>query len=107
MTATLIALCIGGLLLHFLGRYGEFWRTGEHVWPHTYVAQDLPGWLFALVATGVCMLLLPDLPKILGMPASFDAGNSGLMRVLAFTAGYMGSSIAAKVPAWITGQGVR
>lgn len=107
MNLTLILLCIGGLALHFLGRYGEFWRTGEKVGPHIYAMQDLPGWIFALVATGVCMLLLPDLPKIIGMPVGFDAGNSGLMRILAFLAGYTGSSIAAKVPAYFTGQGVR
>lgn len=105
MNTTLILLCIGGLVLHFLGRYGEFWRTGERVWPHTYVMQDLPGWLSAAIGTAVCMLMLPDLPQLLGITG--DVSDTGIMRLAALSAGYMGSSIAAKVPAFLTGKGVR
>ncbi len=48
--ATAIMAAIG-FLLHFLGRYAEFWRTGGKVGPVAYVRNDLPGWLFATVAT--------------------------------------------------------
>jgi hypothetical protein len=105
MNLTLVLLAIGGLLLHFLGRYGEYWRSTEKIGPWPYILQDPPGWLSAVVGTLVCMLLLQDLPTLLGIPAEFSAG--GLMRFAAVTAGYMGSSLAAKVPALFTGRGTR
>ena len=47
---TPVALCLAGFLLHFLGRYGEFLRTqATRIGPHTYVAQDWPGWLSAMI----------------------------------------------------------
>lgn len=105
MNFTLILLCVCGLLLHFLGRWSEACRT-RRVGPFAYLAQDVPGWLSAIIGTVVCMVLLPDLPAMLGVSAP-DISGSGLMKALALSAGYMGSSIAAKVPALVTGRGTR
>lgn len=106
MNPTLILLCACGLLMHFLGRYSEACRA-QRVGPLAYLAQDIPGWLSALIGSIVCMAILPDLPAVLGIPASPELAGSGLMKLLALTAGYMGSSIAAKVPALVTGRGTR
>jgi hypothetical protein len=100
-----ITLCLCGLALHFLGRFGEACRV-QKVGPFAYLRQDIPGWLSAIIGSLVCMLLLPDLPAALGIVAP-DIEGSGLMKLLALTAGYMGSSIAAKVPALVTGRGTR
>ena len=103
MSGLNITLCLCGLLLHYLGRWGEARRT-QKVGPFAYLSQDIPGWLSAVIGSLVCMLLLPQLPAILGLP---DGSGAGLLNVLALTAGYMGSSIAAKVPAIVTGRGTR
>lgn len=105
MNITLILLCTCGLLLHFLGRYSEACRAAR-IGPLAYIAQDVAGWLSAIIGSVVCMVLLPDLPAVLGIVAP-DIEGSGLMKLLALTAGYMGSSIAAKVPALVTGRGTR
>jgi hypothetical protein len=105
MNLTLILLCVCGLLMHFLGRWGESCRS-QRVGPFAYLRQDVPGWLSAIIGAVVCMVLLPDLPAVLGIVAP-DIENSGLMKLLALTAGYMGSSLAAKVPALVTGRGTR
>jgi hypothetical protein len=105
MNLTLILLAVGGLLLHFLGRYGEYWRSTAKVGPWAYIVQDPPGWLSAIVGTAICMLLLQDLPTLLGIPPEFSGGS--LLRIAAVTSGYMGSSLAAKVPALFTGRGTR
>jgi hypothetical protein len=104
MNVTLILLCLSGLALHFLGRWSEALRT-QKVGPIAYLRQDVPGWLTAVIGTGVCMLLLPDLPGVLGLGPVVAGG--GLMKLLALSAGYMGSSIAAKLPALVTGRGTR
>lgn len=100
-----ITLCLCGLALHFLGRWSEARRT-QKVGPVDYLSQDVPGWLSAIIGSLACMLLLPDLPAALGISAP-DIQNTGMMRLLALTAGYMGSSIAAKIPAIISGRGTR
>ena len=53
----------------------------------------------------VSMVLLPELPVVLGLGPVVAGG--GLMKILALSSGYMGSSIAAKVPALISGKGQR
>jgi hypothetical protein len=105
MNATLILISVGGLVLHFVTRWGEHWRTSGKCGPVTYAMQDPPGWIAAAVGACVCMLMLQNLPAMLGIPG--DVGESGLMQAAAFTAGYMGSSVAAKLPAIFTGKGVR
>lgn len=105
MNLTLILLCVCGLLLHFLGRYGEACRTPPRVGPLAYLRQDIPGWLTAIIGTVVSMVLLPELPVVLGLGPVVAGG--GLMKILALSSGYMGSSIAAKVPALISGKGQR
>lgn len=105
MNLTLILLCACGLLLHFLGRFGEYLKTQGKIAPMAYLAQDVPGWLSAIIGAVVCMALLPDLPGLLGLGPVVATG--GLMKTLSLTAGYMGSSIAAKVPALVTGKGTR
>jgi hypothetical protein len=98
MNATVIILCIAGFALHFLGRYGEFLRTGEKIGPLVYLAQDWPGWLSAAIGTAVTLALLPEVGPLIGI----STGNLG-----AVLAGYVGSSLSAKLPALMTGKGVR
>jgi hypothetical protein len=99
MTANLVVLCIAGFLLHFLGRYGEFLKTqATRIGPHTYIAQDLPGWLSAAIGTAVTLVLLPEVGPLIGI----DPGKVG-----AVLAGYFGSSLPSKLPAMLTGKGVR
>jgi hypothetical protein len=104
MNVTLILLCACGLLLHFLSRYGEAARTTK-VGLVTYVRQDIPGWLSAVVGSLACMLMLDSLPAALGLGPVVATG--GLMKILALSAGYAGSSLAAKVPALLSGKGAR
>lgn len=97
---TPIALCLAGFLLHFLGRYGEYLRTqATRIGPHTYIAQDWPGWLSAMIGTYVCFVALPELGPVIGITPNGAGG--------AFLAGYFGSSLAAKLPAYLTGKGAR
>lgn len=105
MNVALILLAIGGLLLHFLGRWGEYWRGTEKLAPWPYIMLDPAAWLSAVLGMLLCMALLQDLPKLLGIPPEFDA--AALMRFAAVTAGYTGSSLAAKIPALFTGRGTR
>jgi len=100
MTVTMVLLCLAGFALHFLGRYGEYWRTTEKVSPVVYVSQDWPGWLSAAIGTAATLLVLPELAPALGMQVSMT--NLG-----ALTAGYMGSSLAGKLPSLFTGKGAR
>ena len=87
-----LAMCALGFAAHFTARWAEFWRTGEHIGPLAYVKLDPPGWLAAILATAGTYLMLPEAPALLG-------GAGGLTPFNAFAAGYMGSSIGAKLPA--------
>jgi hypothetical protein len=99
MNATLITLCLAGFALHFLGRYGEFLKTqATRIGPHTYVAQDLPGWISAAIGTAVTLAVLPEVGPLIGI----TPGKLGTVM-----AGYFGSSLPAKLPAMLTGKGVR
>lgn len=81
-------LVFAGLVLHFLSRWGEFWRTTERLGPWDYLKHDPPGWLFAVVGAGVSYLVLPQLGPVLGVEPPLGA----------VAAGYMASSLAAKLP---------
>jgi len=87
-----LLMCALGFALHFLTRWAEFWQTGEKIGPWRYAQLDPPGWAAALLATVAAYLILPEAPAILGAAV-------GLTPLGAFTAGYMGSSIGAKLPA--------
>lgn len=87
-----VVLCALGFGLHFLSRWAEFWKAVEKIGPWAYVKLDAPGWAAALLATVAAYLVLPEAPSIMGSAA-------GLTPLGAFTAGYMGSSIGAKLPA--------
>lgn len=97
---TELFMAAAGFLLHFLSRYGEHWRTAAKLSPVAYVALDWPGWLSALVGTIACYVALPELGPLFGMPITMTPLG-------ALTVGYMGSSLAAKLPALFTGRGVR
>lgn len=87
--ATLVLMTLLGLLLHFLSRYGEFWRSSGKLGPGAYLMQDPIAWAVAAIGTLVAYVLLPELGPLVGLSAT-PAG--------AFGAGYMGSSLAAKLP---------
>jgi len=84
-------LCAAGFSLHFLSRYGVHWRTVAKVWPWQFVALDPPAWASSLIATASLPYILPELGPLIGMPVSLTAFG-------AFCCGYMGSSLAAKLP---------
>lgn len=87
-------LILGGLLLHFLSRWGEHWRSHERVGPVHYVKLDPPGWAMAAVAALASYLVLPQLGPYVGVEPPLGA----------LAAGYMASSLAAKLPN-LTGKG--
>lgn len=96
MNLILLGLSLGGLLFHFLTRWGAHWRTIERVGPFTFAMEDLPGWLASLLAAVILIPLLQFLPVLLALPA--ELVDHVLMRALAFFVGYSGSSIAKKIP---------
>ena len=79
-------MCGLGLLLHFVSRWAEFWKTGDRLNPWAYATLDAPGWAFAALSAVAAYIVLPEV--------------GGQMTPLwALTAGYSGSSIGAKLPA--------
>ena len=78
-----------GLVFHFLGRWGEVWRTSAPIGPGAYILLDPIGWASAGLGAIVALILLPEIGPLVGLYAT-PAG--------AFGAGYMGSSLAAKLP---------
>ena len=44
---TMLAMGGLGIALHFLGRWGEHWRTVQKINAWHYVRMDPPGWLAA------------------------------------------------------------
>lgn len=90
-----------GFALHFVGRYGEYRRAVEKVWPWAYVAQDPPAWVGAVIGTVIAVLVLPDIEAVLAafqLPAQLVEKVRLAWRLLYFCAGYAGSSVIAKVP---------
>lgn len=87
-----VAMTATGLLLHFLTRYGEFWRNPATAkpTPWAYVMQDPVAWAVATIGAGVSYVALPELGPLVGLSAT-PAGS--------FAAGYIGSSLSAKIPA--------
>jgi hypothetical protein len=91
-----------GFLLHFTGRWAEWWRTEGEASPIAYLRHDPPGWLFATVATVAAYLILPEIGGMVGM-AEITTTPGG-----AFLVGYAASSLGAKLPAILgRGAGVR
>lgn len=93
-----------GFLLHVNGRYIEYRRAVAKVWPWTYIAQDPPAWVGAVIGTLIAILILPDVEAVLtafALPAQLVEKIKLAWRVLYFCAGYAGSSIIAKVPGMI------
>jgi hypothetical protein len=93
-----ILMCIAGFALHFLGRYGEHLRVAGKITPLAYVLQDPTGWASALIGTAVTMVALPELGPLLGLKAEATPLTSLFV-------GYVGSSLSAKLPALLTGNG--
>lgn len=95
-------MAMAGLGLHFLGRWGEYWRQ-QRTNPWTYMTQDLPAWLAAVIGAVVFYFALPEIGQVTGASVAI-----GVTPLWSLTAGYMGSSMAAKVLSLITGKaGVR
>jgi hypothetical protein len=92
MNSLHVAMTGTGLLLHFLTRYGEFWRNPAtpRPTPWGYVLQDPVAWSVAAIGAGVSYVALPELGPLVGLSAT-PAGS--------FAAGYIGSSLSAKLPA--------
>lgn len=90
-------LIFAGLLLHFLSRWGEHWRTTAHDSPIAYLKLDAPGWAAAAVAALASYLVLPQLGPYVGVEPPLGA----------LAAGYTASSLAAKLPNLAGRSGVR
>ena len=82
-------LIFGGTILHFLANWGEHWRTTAKLGPFEYAKLDLPGGIYAVVASGISGLILPQLGAIIGIEPPLGA----------LAAGYMASSLGSKVTA--------
>jgi hypothetical protein len=90
-------LILAGLLLHFLSRWGEHWRTTAPDGPWAYIKLDPPGWSMAALAALASYLVLPQLGPYVGVEPPLGA----------LAAGYMASSLAAKLPNLTGKSGVR
>jgi hypothetical protein len=86
-----------GFLMHFLTRWGEFWRTVDKLGPWEYAKQDPPAWVFGIVGVVVSYLTLPQLGPYVGVEPPLGA----------VIAGYFASSLAAKVPGFMGKGGTR
>lgn len=96
MNLSLILLCICGLMLHFVTRWGDAWRTSGRISPLAFALLDPPAWIAAVLGAIACMMMLRALVSLLGVSETFSVDI--VLQILAFTSGYMGSSIATKVP---------
>lgn len=95
------AMAMAGLLIHFLTRWAEHFRQYPNPW--TYLTLDLPSWLLAVVGAIVFYFALPEIGKVTG--SSVEIGVTPLWSL---AAGYMGSSMCAKLLAIFAGRaGVR
>lgn len=86
---TMWTLALLGFAMHFFSRYGEYIRAVEKVNMIRYVVADWVAWTSAIIGTAAAVLLLPTIGPAIGLMAN-DAGY--------FVAGYMGSSLTAKLP---------
>lgn len=84
-----ILMAVLGLAMHFLSRYSEYFRTNSRISPRAYLNLDPPGWISAVIGAVVTVILLPELGPVVGLSATLSG---------CFVAGYMGSSLAAKLP---------
>ena len=82
-------LIFGGTALHFLANWGQHWRTVDKISALEYAKLDLPGGLYAVLASGLSGLVLPQLGPIIGVEPPLGA----------LAAGYMASSLGSKVTA--------
>jgi hypothetical protein len=80
-------LILGGLALHFMGSWGEHWRSVGRVSPQAFIATDYPGWIAAFIAGALSYATLPQLGPMLGIEPPLGA----------VAAGYMASSLGAKI----------
>ena len=82
-------LVFAGAALHFLANWGEHWRKVAKVGPVDYFKLDIPGGIYAVVATGISGVVLPQLGPIIGVEPPLGA----------VAAGYMASSLGSKLTA--------
>lgn len=86
-------MCFCGLLLHFFTKYSTA-QSDSKIGVVEYLRGEWAKWVVSALASIACMGMLPSLPAVLGLP---EGSGTGLMRVLAFLAGYTGSSIVVFV----------
>ena len=98
----LVGMMLAGFVLHFLGRWGEYWRAHEKLGPVRYVLLDPPAWISAVVGALAFYVALPELGPVLGVQAA------GATPLWSLAAGYIGSSMAPKLLAMVAGKaGIR
>ena len=83
-------LIFGGTALHFLANWGEYWRTVAKVGPVEFAKTDLPGGMFAVLASLLSGFVLPQLGPIIGVEPPLGA----------IAAGYMSASLGSKITAF-------
>lgn len=101
MAWDLYVIALLGFLLHLLMRWGEYRRGVEKLGLWAYVAQDPAAWGAAVVGTVIAVMLVPDISAIMAayqVPQSIHDKVQAAARLIYFTAGYMGSSLVAKLP---------
>lgn len=108
MSMTLLLIFMGGagLAIHFLTRWGDYWRTTEKVGPWTYIQLDPAAWMASMLGSLVFWFALPELDSFLsGLPVGWSLGRTPLG---ALACGYVGSSIGPKLMAMLAGRaGIR
>lgn len=104
MNIDLHIIAVLGFLLHLVMRWGEYRRAVEKVALWSYVMQDPPAWIAAVVGTLIAVMLVPDISAVMAaydVPASLSDKVAAAARLIYFLAGYAGSSLVAKLPGLI------
>lgn len=95
-------MCGLGFALHLFKKWGDERTKTPGVGLSDYLKHTRAQWIASLIASIACMGMLPALPGILGLPA--ESTPEVLMRVVAFLAGYMGSSLVVSVTGKVAGR---
>lgn len=83
-------MCLLGFGIHLFSRWGEFHKAVDKVSLWRYLKLDPPGWIVAVLSTIAAYIVLPEYGLL---------GGTEVSPLAALTAGYMGSSLGAKLPA--------
>ena len=96
LNLTTITLALSGMLIHFL-MFVLQKTKGKNKFQLSVLLQDSMNWIrfaLALISTFALLVMLDDIAKVFGM--SVD-GRDGILKIIAFTAGYLNHSLIKNI----------